>query len=179
MSFCFGDGEGGQERADALFEESLQAGDFAEPASVEENAGVFAEARGPELVSVRAGEAGALGRERVPPIVAARGAVCDGGQRLWGEREFGGAHGSGLSIVLKDFCALAAADDFRDAEAEVAVDYYHFAASDAAAGDEEVGGFVHQLIELDDGTGEQAEYFAEEHFFFAEADGGFEFDVEE
>jgi len=74
---------------------------------------------------------------------------------------------------------LIAADYFFDTKPKIAVYDDDFAARDAAAGDQEFGGLVDHLIEFDDGAGHQTENIAEQHFFFAEADGGFELDVQE
>src|SRR5277367_4639887 len=74
---------------------------------------------------------------------------------------------------------LARSSDFGDAQTEISVDDDNFAASDETAGDKQLGGLVDQLIEFDDRTRHQAEDFAEQHVALAEADGGFEFNVEE
>jgi len=90
----------------------------------------------------------------------------------------GDSSAQSFPLTLQDFRALIAADDFGDAKAEVAIDDHDFATGDAAPGYEEFGGFVDHLIEFDDGARHQTENIAEKHFFFTEADGGFEFDVQ-
>jgi len=64
--------------------------------------------------------------------------------------------------------AFIDAGDFGDAKSEITVDDYDFAASNEAAGDEELSGLVDSLIELDDGTGHEAEDVAKKHLSLAE-----------